>query len=187
MSNKIPGGQNNPINYYENWADALSKYNTALKTVSTTTDANGNKVEHKGLIEYQDWYNMVMEMNNIAKLGGDIKLGAYTLDGEAESAAKLIEAAAAALTVDSNGQVKVALGDIADLGIDFSSGADDMAKNVDAGVKAYAKAQVDMLDGMIKLMETIVAMEELGDIDVDKNGINLGDIVETYFTNVVDE
>jgi hypothetical protein len=34
-----------------------------------------------------------------------------------------------------------------------------------------------MIDGMIKLLETIVAMEKLGDIDTEGNGIDLGDIV----------
>jgi hypothetical protein len=36
-----------------------------------------------------------------------------------------------------------------------------------------------MLDSMIKLMETIVAMEDLGKIDTEGNGINLADITGT--------
>jgi len=78
MSGKIPGGQNNPLNYYNNWASALKKLQEAMKTKSKTSDG---KV-HKGLIDYADWYNIVTEMNNIAKLGGPIKLGAYTLTGD---------------------------------------------------------------------------------------------------------
>ena len=32
MSNKIPGAQNNPINYFNNWAQAIHTFNDALKT-----------------------------------------------------------------------------------------------------------------------------------------------------------
>jgi len=33
-----------------------------------------------------------------------------------------------------------------------------------------------MLDGMIQLLETIVAMEKLGDIDVEGNGIDFNEL-----------
>ena len=75
MSNKIPGAQNNPINYYENWATAFQKIRDGLKETATTTDRiTGKKVTHKGLIEYQDWYNIVTEMNNLAAYGQEIEL-----------------------------------------------------------------------------------------------------------------
>jgi len=49
-----------------------------MKTKSKTSDGK----THKGLIDYQDWYNIVTEMNNMAKLGKPIKVGAYTLSGD---------------------------------------------------------------------------------------------------------
>ena len=179
MSNKIPGGQNNPINYYQNWAQAFQKIQEA--STLSVTNATG---KHEGLIDYQDWYNIVTEMNNIAKVSGDIKLGAYTLSGNAKDAAQLIEAGAQALTVDSSGNVKVAMGDIANLGIDFSAGAADFAGNVDQGIKDFAHSQVEMLDGMIQLMETIVAMEQLSDVDVNAdNKLDLGEIFQITYEN----
>jgi hypothetical protein len=33
-----------------------------------------------------------------------------------------------------------------------------------------------MIDSAIKLLETIVAMEEISDIDIDNNGIELGEL-----------
>jgi hypothetical protein len=59
-------------------------------------------------------------MGNLASLTKEgVKFGNITLHN-AEDAAKLIEAGAAALTVDASGNVKVAMGDIANLGFDFS-------------------------------------------------------------------
>jgi len=46
-----------------------------------------------------------------------------------------------------------------------------MGENVSKGISSMAKSQVKMLDGMIQLLETIVAMEQLGDIDVDTDNI----------------
>ena len=174
MSNKIPGGQNNPLNYYSNWATAIQKLQTAMKTKSKTSDGK----THKGLIDYQDWYNIVTEMNNMAKLGGPIKVGAYTLSGDLQDAADLIEAGAKALTVTKTGEVKVALGDI---GISFKAGADDMSKGIDTGLDAIADSQISMLDGMIQLLETVVAMEKLGDIDSNKdNKIDLSELFPEF-------
>jgi len=45
------------------------------------------------------------------------------------------------------------------LGANFEGGAEGMAKGVDAGIKAMAKDQIKMLDGLIQLLETVVAME----------------------------
>lgn len=169
MSNDIPAAQNNPLNYYKNWSEAIKTLNTAMKT--SARDSSGKT--HKGLIDYTDFYNIVTEMNNLARIGGDIKLGAYTLNGDLESAAKLIEAGAKALTTTDTGDIAVSLGDI---GIDFKTGSGDMSKGIQDGIKAMADSQVDMLDGLIQLLETIVAMESLSDIDVDGNGIDLSEL-----------
>ena len=164
MSNNIPGVQNNPINYFNNWADAIQKLKAAMKTTSKTSDGKS----HTGLIDYQDWYNIITELNNLAgrmqdgmSLGEDIEGNAIKLDGSLESAAKLIEKGASALTVDSTGKIKVALGDI---GIDFEAGSGEMSDGIDAGIKEIANSQIKMLDGMIRLLEVIVAMEQLGDV-----------------------
>ena len=169
MSNEIPAAQNNPLNYYSNWADAIQKLKTAMSTKSK--DSNG-KV-HKGLINYQDWYNIATEMNNIAALGGEFEVAGVKLDGSLEAAAELIQKGANALTSTDTGEIKVSLGDI---GVNFKAGSGDMSNGIDAGLKAMAQSQIDMLDGLIQMLEAIVAMEELGDLDIDGNGIDLSEL-----------
>ena len=170
MSNKIPSGQNNPLNYFNNWATAIQKLQTAMKTKSRTSDGK----THKGLIDYQDWYNIVTELNNLAGrmsdgmvLGKDIEGNAIKLDGSLESASALIQKGASALTVDAAGNIKVALGDI---GIKFKAGAGEMSTNIDAGIDLMADSQISMLDGMIALLEAIVTMQDLENIDTENNG-----------------
>ena len=127
MSGKIPGAQNNPINYFENWGTA---WNTLKDSFKSTKD--------KGLIEYQDFYNIITEMGNIAaKSGKEIELGAGNFVRDAESAATLIEKGASYLTVASDGSIKV---DLTKFGLNFATGADKMGENVDKGIHAIAKS-----------------------------------------------
>lgn len=169
MNNKIPAAQNNPITYFENWGKA---WKTLKDSFESTDD--------KGLIGYQDFYNIITEMGNIAaKSGVPIQLGAEKFVSDAESAAALINEGAQCLTVASDGSIKV---NLSKFGLDFEGGADAMADNVDAGIQAIAKSQIDMLDSMIQLMETIVAMEQLGDIDLDSdNTLDLGEIFKVKY------
>jgi hypothetical protein len=127
MSNKIPGAQNNPLNYYSSWQKAIK----VLQEGAKVTGRKGKKGYAKGFIDYQDWYNIATEMGNIAKLGGPIKVAGITLDGSLEQTAKLIEKGASALTTTDTGEIKVALSGI---GLDLTSGANDMTKGVDKGI-----------------------------------------------------
>jgi len=88
MSNKIPGAQNNPINYFENWASAIHTFNDALKKPGTYT--KDKKTYKSGFVDYDFWYNLVTEMNNIASMGQDIEFAGVTLDGSLERASELI-------------------------------------------------------------------------------------------------
>jgi hypothetical protein len=65
------------------------------------------------------------------------------------------------------------------MGIDFNSAADGMGANINEAVKKISAAEVSMLDGMIAVLENIVAMEKLGDITADDTELELGDIVIT--------
>jgi len=171
MSNPIPSGQNNPINYINN---AIKMFTTIRDAASQiTTDAKGNKTG--GFISYQDWYNIANEMNRMAgKVGKDFEFAGVKLDGSLEAASKLVNKGIASFDIDtSTNELKVSLGKMS---IDFEAGADAMGKNVDAGVKAIAEAEISMLDSMISVLETIVAMEKLGDIDVEGNGIDFNDL-----------
>ena len=166
MNGKIPGAQNNPLKYAESWGKAW-------KTLSDSVDPDKNG-GHYGMIGYQDFYNMVTEMNNIAALGGEIWVGAYKLDGSLQSAAKLIEDGARALTAVDSGEMLVNLPEI---GIDFAEASVSMGAGIDEGIHALAESQVSMLDGLIQLLETIVAMEKIGDVEADGAlGFTIGDI-----------
>ena len=167
MSNSIPAAQNNPLNYAKNWSQALQTIRDAFKTSS------GKKGGKVGFIDYEDWYNIVTEMNRVAALGEPIKLGALTLDGSLEAASNAIQAGCDSLTAIDTGEIKVNLGSI---GIGIKSGAEAMQDSVTSGIQAAAKSQVKMLDGLIAMLEIIVAMEQLGDITGEDTQIDLGDI-----------
>ena len=168
MSNSIPGAQNNPLKYFESWGKAW-------KTLKDSFDVKG---ADKGKIGYQDFYNIITEMGNIAaKSGTPIQLGAEKFVANAQDAAALIEEGAQCLTVATDGSIKV---DLSKFGLDFETGADAMKSGVNEGIREMAKSQVEMLDGMIQLMETIVAMEKLGDIDVDGNGIDFSEMFTAF-------
>ena len=180
MSNKIPGGQNNPINYYKNWASAIHTFNDAIKNKERGKYVREGKTYESGFVDYQDWYNLVTEMNNIAGIskqtitfGRDIEGNAFELDGSLEAASALIQKGADSLVATSTGDIKVAL---SGMSIDFESGADAFSGGVTEGIQALAQSQVEMLDGMIQLLETVVAMEKLGDITGDNDTIDIGDL-----------
>jgi hypothetical protein len=90
-------------------------------------------------MDYEDWYNIVTEMNNLAKLGGPIKLGAITLNGDLASAADAIQRGADSLTTVDTGELKV---NLKSSGINIRSGAEAMNDDVTAGIRAMAHSQV---------------------------------------------
>ena len=165
MSNKIPGAQNNPLNYFSNWQKGYQALKNGIKT---------------GYIDYTEFYNIITEMGNLAEQTDGITIGAGKVLKNSQDAADLIEQAARTLSVDSSGALKINLKKLAELGIDFGSAGAEMDAGVTAGIQDFAHAQVNMLDGMIQLLETIVAMEQLGDIADDgigdKNIIEIDDI-----------
>lgn len=128
-----------------------------------------NEAGESGKISIQDFYNIANEMNNLATLSGNtLEFMGQKLDGSAESAATLIQKGFSALSnIDSEG---VAI-DLNKLGVDFKNGADDMQVGFQEGIQSMAKSQIAMLDAQIQLLETIVAMEKLGEIDSNGDGI----------------
>ncbi len=161
MENDIPGGQNNPLNYYENWAKAYQELQEGFAG--------------KG-IDYTSWYNIINEFTNVAKqTQTQFDLGGEIIDGSMERCAELIEKGAAALRdIDKNGKLEVDLGE---LGLDVKAGSKKASENVANAINAIAKDQIDALDAMIALLEVVVAMEELKNLDLDEdNEIDLGEI-----------
>ena len=165
MSNKLSAPLQNGVDYI----DSIGKMFKSMNTAATTG---------KGLMDATDFYNIVNELNNMASVGGEIEFLGMKLDGSLESASELIQKGFSALkNIDGEG-TKV---DLSSFGVDFASGADAMGKNIEEGIHAMAKSQIEMIDAMIQLLETVVAMEKLGDIDVDSNGVfNFDDIFEVF-------
>ena len=78
--------------------------------------------------------------------------------------------------VDGDG-VKI---DLTRFGANFTGGAEGMAKGVHEGIQAMAKSQIEMLDGMIQLLETVVAMEGLKDVAGEDNEIDLSELFPEF-------
>ena len=182
MSNKIPEGQNNPLNYAKNWTQAIKAINDAYK-VKNTKDLNAGGVKHTqtGYMAYENFYNIINEINNMAGImgkpitvGKTIEDGALTLDGSLESASNLIIKGIKSLTAVDTGEMMVNIGG---LGISLAKGGKELKSGIDDGIDAIADAQISALDGTIAMLELIVAMESLGDIAADDIEITLPDIV----------
>lgn len=173
MSNNIPGGQNNPLNYYNSWQKAIKTIQEGAKV----TGKKGKKGYAKGFIDYQDFYNIATELGNLAKLGQPIEIAGITLDGSLEKTAELIEKGAGALETVDTGELKVNLNAV---GLDILGGANGLSDNVDKGINQIAHAQVEMLNGMIGVLETVVEMEKLGDISGENNTINLEELFPNF-------
>lgn len=133
-------------------------WNTSQKAMNIRS---GEMHTSKGLMGMEDFYNMANMMNNMAQASGqEIKLAGITLDGSIEAFSQLVNKGYSELEVLSDGSQVVNLGNI---GLTFETGASAMNKGVQDGVQEIAKGQVEMLDSMIQVVETMVAMEQLGD------------------------
>ena len=163
MNRKMPDTFNGPMNYWNSIGEAYGSMRDAASS---------------GKMEMQDFYNIVTEMSNLAQMSGQtIDFMGYSINGDLTNASKLIQSGFNSLSnVDGKG-VKVDMGKLA---ANLQTGAKDMGKGFDTAIQSMAKSQVAMLDGMIRLLETIVAMENLGDIDV--NGDNTIDVGELFDT-----
>ena len=171
MNRKLPNQFQGPLNY---WNSVYSMFDTMKASAES------------GYIDLTDYYNIINEMSNIARLTGHtMKFMGMEINGDATQTAELIEAGFRAMTLVDGEGAKIDLSGLANFGLDFSMSAQDMGAGIEAGLQDYARAQVDMLDGMISMLETIVAMEELGDIEIDGNSIqNTIFDMETIFGDV---
>lgn len=148
MGRSLPDGLKGPENYWNSVGSMFKAMNTAAKD---------------GKMSIQDFYNMVNEMNNLARISGDdIEFMGHTLSGKLSDASDLI--------IQGFDHIKNIDGEGA--AIDFKGftgslekGAADMAKDIDKGIKAMAKSQIKLLDGMIAFLETVVALQDIKELD----------------------
>ena len=160
MDNALPEGMQAPENYWNAVGEAYKVMNESATS---------------GYMEVQDFYNIVNEMNNLAKISGNtLEFMGHELSGKAVDAAGLIEWAMQALSnIDGEG-VKL---DLSQLGLNLVNGADSMATGFDDAIHTMADSQIKMLDAEIALLEAVVAMEDLGDIEIDEE-TGIGSVFE---------
>ena len=181
MSNKIPAGQNNPLNYVKNWSQALKSIQEAYKVNNTWFRDKEKGHTRTGYMGYEDFYNVINEINNMAgimkkpiTIGKTIEGDAITLDGTLTSASDAIMHGIDTLTVVDTGDMMVNIGA---LGINLAKGGKEMKNGIKDGIDAVADAQIEAIDGMIAVLELIVQMEALGDVAGEDMVIELPDIV----------
>ena len=156
MDKDLPTGMQGPENYWNSVGEAYKVMNEAASS---------------GYMEIQDYVNIVRQMEAMATAAGqDFSIGGM-------NAAALIQKGLSSLSnIDGEG-VKIAMEGV---GIDFASAATDMGLSFDDGIKEMAKSQIKMLDAAIRMLEAMVAMEN---IDANSDGfLEMGEI----FANGVD-
>ena len=157
MDQDLPTSLSNPLSLWEGVGDALS-----------ILDGEEYK-DGLGAIDFTDFYNMI---NMMEQTGVDLGFAATEFSGDAITAADLIKAAGQALTI-VDGQPIV---DLSKLGTQFNLGTEEMRAGLAEGIQTLAQNEIVMIDAAIKLLETIVAMEEIGKIDEDKDGLDLSEL-----------
>lgn len=144
MDKTLPEGMQGPENYWNSVGKAYKAMNESAKS---------------GYMEIQDYVNIVNQMSAMAEAAG------VDFEIKGMNAAQLIEKGMSALkNIDGEG-VKVAMSGI---GFDFLSGAEEMGLSFDDGIKEVAKSQIKMLDAAIRILEAMVALE---DLDIDSSGM----------------
>lgn len=151
-----------PLNYWNNAGEAFKALNDGASS---------------GFMEVQDYINIITETSNLMSEAGQ----EFMLNDM--NAAQLINAGLGALeNIDGEG-VKI---NLSNLGINFVGGVDSLQGNLNSGINDLAQSQIDMIDAAIQLLETIVAMEQISDIDIDSDGIELGELF-TFKAGITEE
>lgn len=159
MDKDVPKGYENPMSAWEGMGDAFKVFET--------------KEFKAGRMDFTDFYNMISQME---AAGVTLQTSAGAFEINAQNAAMLIEKASGALEmVDGESFVN-----LSNLGLDFKLGAEGFKNGLTDGIHTLAQSQIDMLDAAIQMLDTIAAMEELGDIDTSGDGIlNVDEIFGT--------
>ena len=146
MDNKLPDEIQSVINIWENGSEAMASLKTASK---------------KKYIGVQDWYNIIQTASGLMEAAGK----EFSIKGK--TAAQLMQEGLENIKV-VGGKAQV---DLSKQGMNFTSGIKDLKSNLTDGIRTLAKAEIEMLDAEIKVFEVLAAMEQLGDVDVNGNGI----------------
>ena len=150
MNNSLPSYLQSGVNY----VDSFSKMLDAMKQGATD-----------GYMAPQDFYNMVTEFGNMAAAAGEeLVIAGVKFDKDGEMVSKLI--------ADGFSNIKSVEGkgaqiDLSGIGLNLVAEGSNLDAGMQAGIKAIAAAQISAIDAAIAVLEVVVAMEQIGDIDVD--------------------
>lgn len=162
MDKKLPDGMQGPLNYWKSTAQMM-------QTMTASAES--------GYMSVQEFYAIAIEMENLATLSGQtLSFMGMQIGEGAMSAADIIRAGMSNLSSSADHAGEVNLSGLGKLGLNLSMSAEEMAAGVEAGIDAAADANIEMLDGLIAVLETIVAMKGLEDITGEDNEINISDI-----------
>ena len=143
-----------PLNYWNNVGEGFKALNEGV--------ANG-------YMDVQDYVNIIRETASLVEASGQ----EFEVSGM--DASQLIQAGLNAMeNIDGEG----ARINIEGLGINFANGTESLKGQFNDGIANLAESQIEMIDAQIQLLETIVAMEEISNIDVDGDGIELGELFD---------
>ena len=157
MEQDLPTGMTNPLSAWEGLGQAFE-----------VLEGEDFKA---GYIDYTDLYNMI---SMIDEAGIGLNKVATNFNGNAVEASELMKAAAAAM-VSVDGEVFV---DLTKLGETFKLNADGMKEGIADGLEIFAQSQIEMLDGQIAFLETIVEQQKIFDeLDVEQDGIDFSELL----------
>lgn len=153
MNQDLPTSLSNPLSLWEGAGDAL-------KILDGDEFKNGT-----GYIDYTDFYNMI---NMMEQMGVDLSTVATSVNGNTVSAMELLKAAGQSMTIVDG----VPMVSLTNFGESFKLDTEGMRNGIAEGIHTLASEQIELIDSQIAILETVVAMEKIGDeLDIDQSGL----------------
>ena len=144
MSTALPENIQSAVNAWENASQAINTLKTAGK---------------QGYIGVQDFYNIISTSSALLESAGRD----FYIKGM--NASELMQLAAENVKI-VNGKLSI---DLSSAGMNIVSGVDEMQNNMKEGIHELARAEINIIDAEIQVLEILAMMEELDDIIVDEN------------------
>ena len=144
MSTALPENIQSAVNAWENASQAINTLKTAGK---------------QGYIGVQDFYNIISTSSALLEAAGRD----FYIKGM--NASELMQLAAENVKI-VNGKLSI---DLSSAGMNIVSGVDEMQNNMKEGIHELARAEINIIDAEIQVLEILAMMEELDDIIVDEN------------------
>lgn len=152
MDKELPEYLQAPMSLWEGAAQAFS-----------VIQENGGSL-FSGTMGLQDFTNIITAMENF---GVDFYATAKDSSGKVYQGADLLNEAYKYIKyVDGEAVI-----DLSEFGQNFIIGGEDAQAGLTSGIQELANFQIEMLDAAIAFLETIVAFEELGKVDIDNDGL----------------